>query len=183
MPRRRRATGLSGGRFPPYARGICAGLCRAIIAVVMPCSAWRRLLPSGAPGRGRSVSSRQLEFDLLDEVAKAGLTGIAPWYWAHASVKRRCAIWRGLLPAMPRRRQLGTCVARRNAGDAQQQYFRIDTEPGNPDHAFNLAVSLSIWISQNWPSTITRRRRRWLRSASRHLILPSSKSYRGPSQP
>ena len=98
----------------------------------------------GRPEEAERFYRKQLEFDPLDEVAKAGLTGVA----RGLGTRERETALRNLgdTPASNAQTavQLGNLYAsEKRWGDAQQQYFRALTlEPGNPDHAFNLAVSL-----------------------------------------
>ena len=98
----------------------------------------------GRPEEAERFYRKQLEFDPLDEVAKAGLTGIAR---GMGTRERETALRNlGEAPASNAQTavQLGNLYAsEKRWADAQQQYFRALTlEPGNPDHAFNLAVSL-----------------------------------------
>lgn len=98
----------------------------------------------GRPDEAERLYRKQLDYDPLDEVAKAGLTGISKGMGA----REREAALRNLgdQPASSAQTavQLGNLYAsEKRWNEAQQQYFRALTlEPASPDHAFNLAISL-----------------------------------------
>lgn len=98
----------------------------------------------GKPDEAERLYRKQLDYDPLDEVAKAGLTGISKGM----GVREREAALRNLgeQPASSAQTavQLGNLYAsEKRWNEAQQQYFRALTlEPASPDHAFNLAISL-----------------------------------------
>lgn len=98
----------------------------------------------GRPDEAERLYRKQLDYDPLDEVAKAGLTGISKGM----GVREREAALRNLgdQPASSAQTavQLGNLYAsEKRWNEAQQQYFRALTlEPASPDHAFNLAISL-----------------------------------------
>lgn len=98
----------------------------------------------GRPEEAERWYRKQLEIDPLDQLAQAGLTAVSR---ALGPRERETAL-RNLgeqQAGMPQTAaQLGNLyAAEKRWNEAQQQFFRAySLEPGNPDHAFNLAVSL-----------------------------------------
>jgi tetratricopeptide (TPR) repeat protein len=98
----------------------------------------------GNPEEAERWYRKQLQQDPLDDMAKAGLAGIARGLDARERESALRNMGEAVAGSAQTAVQLGNLYAsEKRWPDAQQQYFRALTlEPENPDHAFNLAVSL-----------------------------------------